>query len=113
MISDTRDDAVSRIGWRIVQAIHEHIPAERRPQSWSDLSESQNERVERTAINIIEQMHASHAAENALLRATLRDTIAAFDVAAIALDTAGDKIAASVAAAAIGNARKGLEEDRS
>lgn len=42
------------------------------------------------------------------LRSTLRDTIAALDVAAIALDTAGDKLAASVATAAIGNARKAL-----
>lgn len=42
------------------------------------------------------------------LRATLRDTIAAFDRAAISLDAAGDKLAASVSAVAIGNARKGL-----
>lgn len=45
------------------------------------------------------------------LRTTLRDTIAALDVAAIALDTAGDKLAASMAAAAIGNVRKGLGDD--
>lgn len=45
------------------------------------------------------------------LRSTLRDTIAALDVAAIALDAAGDKLAASVATVAIGNARKGLGDE--
>lgn len=47
-------------------------------------------------------------AERDHLHSTLREAIAALDVAAIALDTAGDKLAASVAAAAIGNARRGL-----
>lgn len=49
-------------------------------------------------------------AERDLLRATLREAIAAFDRAAIALDAAGDKLAASVATVAIGNARKVLGE---
>lgn len=74
------------------------------------ISSTESERY-REAFSAINLAIAIVEADGNSFRATLREVIAALDVAAIALDAAGDKLAASVATVAIGNARKVLGDD--
>jgi hypothetical protein len=48
------DEEVEKVAWAILQALHENVPEENRPISWSDLKGDQDQRVRSAAIAAIE-----------------------------------------------------------
>jgi|HubBroStandDraft_6_1064221.scaffolds.fasta_scaffold00175_13 hypothetical protein len=48
------DEEVEAVAWAILQALHENVPEESRPMSWSDLKGDQDQRVRSAAVAAIE-----------------------------------------------------------
>ncbi len=50
-----------RVGWAIVQGLHEHVPEGERPKGWADLNETQLVRIQAAARLVIRQPSALKA----------------------------------------------------
>lgn len=48
------DEEVEAVAWAILQALHENVPEDQRPISWSDLKGDQDQRVRSAAVAAIE-----------------------------------------------------------
>jgi hypothetical protein len=48
------DEEAEAVAWAILQALHENVPEESRPKSWSDLKGDQNHRIRAAAVAAIE-----------------------------------------------------------
>ena len=48
------DEEVEEVAWAILQALHENVPEQNRPMSWSDLKGDQDQRVRSAAVAAIE-----------------------------------------------------------
>jgi hypothetical protein len=55
------DEEVEAVAWAILQALHENVPEESRPKSWSDLKGDQDQRVRSAAVAAIECIRARDA----------------------------------------------------
>lgn len=48
------DQEVEAVAWAILQALHENVPEESRPKSWSDLKGDHDQRIRGAAVAAIE-----------------------------------------------------------
>jgi hypothetical protein len=48
------DEEVDAVAWAILMALHENVPEEKRPISWSDLGGDQDQRIRSAAVAAIE-----------------------------------------------------------
>ncbi len=48
------DEEVEAVAWAILQALHENVPEDKRPMSWSDMKGDQDQRVRSAAVAAIE-----------------------------------------------------------
>lgn len=48
------DEEVETVAWAILQALHENVPEETCPMSWSDLRNDQEQRIRAAAVAAIE-----------------------------------------------------------
>lgn len=48
------DSQVEAVAWAILQALHEDVPEDKRPMSWSDLKDGQESRIRAAATAAIE-----------------------------------------------------------
>lgn len=56
------DQEVSGVAWSILQALHENVPEDKRPMSWSDVNGDQEQRIRSAAVAAIEYIR-SHDGE--------------------------------------------------
>jgi hypothetical protein len=52
------DEEIEEVAWAILQALHENVPEDKRPMSWSDLKGDQDQRIRSAAVAAIECIRA-------------------------------------------------------
>jgi hypothetical protein len=61
--------STERVAWIILQTLHENVPEDKRPMSWSDLSEEQSSRIHIAAQRAInETLLIKQEIDNILLK---------------------------------------------
>jgi hypothetical protein len=62
------DGEVEAVAWAILQALHVHVPQDKRPQGWSDVQGENEQRIKAAAVAAIETIRSRDGQANSVSR---------------------------------------------